>query len=343
MALAMLTPVLLAASNVGLVRAAPTPDGHPPALPAQFTGVFGTTAAPYSVYSDKSTKRIAKYQSGAGGTTFTVLDCKLKLKYTNAGALPIPGLPPGPCTTSPLSPYLQDCPSMFVPTWPPSAEDFYAGFRLKLDFKDHKRCPAGMVNASQCDHYTYNMYNDTYEIFDFYVDSKSQTYAYGTIKVGKALYTHSLKAGVDETFLERPAECPDPTGKCAVCFTGACGPCQQCLKSKSGACAKCWAPDSSTGFSCLQEDGQSLCQQCYKPPSPQPPTPAPQPPTPPAPKPPSPTPQPPSPQPPAPPSGCPGGSFAECISLCPSDPQEYSACLAECHKRCDQSGVGLLV
>merc|ERR1712232_1324929 len=48
---------------------------------------------------------------------------------------------------------------------------------------------------------------------------------------------------------------------------------------------------------------------------------------------PTPTPSPPSP----PPAGCPGGSYAACISLCPSDPLEFKACLAECDKRCHNS------
>jgi len=306
----------------------PTADGHPPALPAQFTAIAGTTAAPYTVYSDATKKLLAKYSHGALGTTFTVLDCVQKLKYTNAGAIPIPGLPPGLCTTTLLTAYAQDCPSLFVPTWPPTAEDFYAGFRLKMNYKGKKKCPAG--NGSQCDHYLYNMYNDTYEIFDFYVDSKTQVPAYGTIKVGAALYTHSLQEGVDQSMLKRPASCPDPTGQCAICFTGPCGPCQQCLKVKTGACAKCYAKDAATGFQCLQDDGGSLCQKCYKPPAPSPTPPSPSPPSPPGPSPPSPTPPAPS-----PPSGCPGGSYESCISLCPSDPQEFKQCMAECHTRCD--------
>jgi hypothetical protein len=56
-------------------------------------------------------------------------------------------------------------------------------------------------------------------------------------------------------------------------------------------------------------------------------------PTPPAPKPPSPSPSPP----PSPPAGCPGGSFSACISLCPSDPSDFKACVEECHNRCDGS------
>lgn len=48
-------------------------------------------------------------------------------------------------------------------------------------------------------------------------------------------------------------------------------------------------------------------------------------------------PSPPTPTPtaPSPSSPCPGGSFAACISLCPSDPPEWKACLDVCHKRCD--------
>ena len=232
---------------------------------------------PHAVYSDETTKKIGKYTRGTAGTTFTVLDCTQKLKYTNAGPLPIPGLPPGPCTTSLLTALSMDCPSQFSPTWPPTADDFFAGFRLKLTFKDKKKCPVG--NSSQCDHYVYDMYGDGYEVFDFYVDSATQVGVYGTIKVGKALYTHTLVEGVDKSFLERPSDCPDPTGACAICFTGACGPCQQCLKLKTGPCAKCWAPNPPTGFSCLKDDGLSLCQKCYKPPAPSP-VPPPSPPSP---------------------------------------------------------------
>lgn len=39
---------------------------------------------------------------------------------------------------------------------------------------------------------------------------------------------------------------------------------------------------------------------------------------------------------PSPPSSCPGGSYAACISLCPSDPAEFKTCMNECHKRCDE-------
>jgi len=45
---------------------------------------------------------------------------------------------------------------------------------------------------------------------------------------------------------------------------------------------------------------------------------------------------PPTPPSPSPPSACPGGSFAACISLCPSDPSDFKACMVECHKRCDE-------
>jgi hypothetical protein len=269
------------------VMAAPTPDGHPPALPAQFTASTdggGTGAAPYTVYVDATAKKFGKYVPGTFGTTFTVLDCVQKLKYTNAGPLPIPGLPPGLCTTSLLTAYAMDCPSIYAPTWPPTAEDTYAGYRLLLNFKDKTPCPVG--NASLCDHYVYQMYPKSktpdYEVFDFYVDSATQIDVSGTIKVGTALYHHTLKGGVDQSFLQRPAGCPDPTGQCAICFTGPCGPCQQCLKIKTGACDKCWAADPATGFRCLQEDGKSLCQTCYKPPAPGP-SPAPPSPTPPSP------------------------------------------------------------
>jgi len=68
-------------------------------------------------------------------------------------------------------------------------------------------------------------------------------------------------------------------------------------------------------------------------PSPVPPTPSP-----PAPVPPTPTPSP-SPS----PSGCPGGSLAACIHLCPSDPAAYQTCTKECVARCGSSGNQTLI
>merc|ERR1711970_548739 len=56
------------------------------------------------------------------------------------------------------------------------------------------------------------------------------------------------------------------------------------------------------------------------------------------PSPPPPTPSPPTPTPPTPsPSGCPGGSLAACMHLCPSDPAAYEACMRDCQIRCDSS------
>jgi len=80
--------------------------------------------------------------------------------------------------------------------------------------------------------------------------------------------------------------------------------------------------------------GLQQCHNCVGPPAqPLPPLPTPSPPSP-SPVPPQPTP---TPAPPAPTPGkdCPGGSFSACISLCPSDPKEFQACVQECHKRCD--------
>merc|ERR1712110_277868 len=58
------------------------------------------------------------------------------------------------------------------------------------------------------------------------------------------------------------------------------------------------------------------------------PTPSPPTPTPPTPAPPTPTPPTPS------PSGCPGGSLAACMHLCPSDPAAFQVCLKDCEVRC---------
>merc|ERR1712216_1059930 len=66
---------------------------------------------------------------------------------------------------------------------------------------------------------------------------------------------------------------------------------------------------------------------CYTPPAPTPPAP---------PSPPAPTPPPsPSPAPTPPEPACPGGSFAACISFCPSDAEEFKECVAECQLRCE--------
>merc|ERR1712061_614279 len=67
------------------------------------------------------------------------------------------------------------------------------------------------------------------------------------------------------------------------------------------------------------------------------PTPAPTPTTP-APSPaPAPTPVPTNPSPT--PSGCPGGSLAACLHLCPSDASAYKACATECDLRCSSTIV----
>jgi hypothetical protein len=63
-------------------------------------------------------------------------------------------------------------------------------------------------------------------------------------------------------------------------------------------------------------------------PAPAPPAPTPSAPTPSAPTPAAPTPA-------GPPSGCPGGTLAACIGLCPSNPPAaYQACVGDCVKRC---------
>merc|ERR1711881_478220 len=61
-------------------------------------------------------------------------------------------------------------------------------------------------------------------------------------------------------------------------------------------------------------------------------------PTPPTPSPPSPLPPKPTPSPSPSPSGCPGGSLAACIRLCPSDPAAYQICTTECVARCGSLG-----
>merc|ERR1712232_1046451 len=71
---------------------------------------------------------------------------------------------------------------------------------------------------------------------------------------------------------------------------------------------------------------------------------------------PAPTPSPPTPSPPTPaptpaptpsPSGCPGGSLAACMHLCPSDPAAYQACMKDCQIRCgsatNQTFAGLVI
>merc|ERR1739845_185961 len=41
---------------------------------------------------------------------------------------------------------------------------------------------------------------------------------------------------------------------------------------------------------------------------------------------------------PAPPAhGCPGGTMAKCLGLCPGDVSGYKACAAECDARCEKA------
>merc|ERR1712193_258315 len=58
---------------------------------------------------------------------------------------------------------------------------------------------------------------------------------------------------------------------------------------------------------------------------------------------PSPVPPTPTPSPSPSPSGCPGGSLAACIHLCPSDPAAYQTCTKECVARCGSSGNQTLI
>jgi len=132
-----------------------------------------------------------------------------------------------------------------------------------------------------------------------------------------------IVAASQKKLTEAPAECES-------CLTGSCKACKgYCETHKDGSCAACWAasdgapPCHLRGCQCLADDGLA-CEACWK-----------LPPSPPSPPPPSPSPSP-SPPSPGPHPDCPGGSYVACISLCPSDPDEFKECMGECHKRCDE-------
>lgn len=113
--------------------------------------------------------------------------------------------------------------------------------------------------------------------------------------------------------------------------------CNECIgahpKELKDICGGTFKPAARFQAWCLGKDPNP--PPSPQPPSPSPPSPQPPSPSPPAPSPPSPQPPSPSPPSPSPPAGCPGGTYAACISLCPSDPKEYQACMDLCHKRCD--------
>merc|ERR1712151_698328 len=123
--------------------------------------------------------------------------------------------------------------------------------------------------------------------------------------------------------------CRTDVPQCASCCTGSCTGCRgYCEGTKDGDCIHCWTAAEGSpicnmrGTQCLADDGLS-CELCWKPGPPPSPSPAPTPPT-------------PTPSPTPGPEDCPGGTFAACISLCPSDPTEdFQACLGECQRRCD--------
>ena len=125
--------------SVAFPQAAPStlPD-----LPNAYSASFVSGATKTEQYVDASFKQFAKFVTGTSGTIFTVADCTTKLTYSNAGALPIPGLPPGPCTLKPPSPYFDTsgCPSMYAPAWPPTTVDFYAGYKKLMAYSGTKSC-----------------------------------------------------------------------------------------------------------------------------------------------------------------------------------------------------------
>jgi len=137
---------------------APVPgDGHPPALPAAWSTLLTLNGGPVRVYSNAATKQVATYAATAtGGTSFTILDCKNQIKYSNFQYWPTPN---ASCVTSKPIAY-QDCPTApYYPPgqpapWPPAADDFYGGVRAKASFSGHSQCPVP-GNVRMCDLYSY--------------------------------------------------------------------------------------------------------------------------------------------------------------------------------------------
>lgn len=252
-----------------------------PDLPNAYSAFFTSGATKTEQYVDSSAKKFSKFDSSG---VFSVNDCAAKLTYSNAPAIPIPGLPPGVCTLKPPSPYYDTsgCPSVYAPTWPPTPVDFYAGFKKLMAYSGTKAC---VNSGGTCWHYYHEVGDKIKNTFSFLIRSDSQLPDSGSITYAGVTYDHTfVSASVDPAKLGRPDGCPDPSGACAICFTGQCGPCQQCKgQPKTGACAKCWAPDAASGFSCMSDTaGKDLCTKCWAPaapnPPPAPPTPPPGPP-----------------------------------------------------------------
>ena len=329
-----------------------------PDLPNAYTAQYVSGATTTKQYVDSSAKKFATYATGTAGTIFAVRDCGAKLTYSNAPALPIPGLPAGPCTLKPPSPYYDTsgCPSIYAPTWPTTPVDFYAGYKKLMTYSGTKACT---TSGGVCWRYYHAVGDKIKNTFEFLVRSDNQLPDSGSITYSGVTYVHTfVNASVDPSKLGRQDGCPDPSGACAICFTGQCGPCQQCKgQPKTGACSKCWAPDAASGFSCMSETaGKDLCTKCWAPTAPTPP-----------PAPPTPPPVPntcggscsplgisgqccptatganlpcctaPTPGPaPSPGGACPGGSLAACIGLCPASPTSvYQACVQSCSTRCN--------
>ena len=105
-----------------------------------------------------------------------------------------------------------------------------------------------------------------------------------------------------------PPPTPAPAGTCTGCghnCHGDCSTCGVCVTDKCASEALCMGPCNGSGNAMWCGGGST-------------PTPAP----------------PPSP-PPTPSTGCPGGSLADCMHLCPATPPDaYKACVASCAKRC---------
>merc|ERR1712232_107281 len=131
----------------------------------------------------------------------------------------------------------------------------------------------------------------------------------------------------------KPTPAPAPGPAQPYCshpeLTSCASTCCNTSKAYPPSAWDCWtcqsAPENATNENCpncWQYKMLPECFPCYNKPTPSGPTPSP--------------PAPPSPSPPSP-AGCPGGSYAACIGLCPSDPDEFKACLVECGKRCDKA------
>merc|ERR1712232_1112566 len=206
----------------------PPADGHPPALPDAWSTMLTLNGGPVRVYSDKATQQVATYAATAtGGTSFTILDCKNQIKYSNFQYWPTPN---ASCVTSKPIAY-QDCPTApYYPPgqpapWPPAADDFYGGVRAKASFSGHSQCPVP-GNVRMCDLYSYKD-EWGYMSATFAIDTVTQVPLQAKITEWgqtKTIQIQTLTPGApDPSEFARPAGCsaappsplpPKPSDEC---------------------------------------------------------------------------------------------------------------------------------